>query len=418
MDNRGAFVCVAMLAGVMLAGCQNEGASVQRPEKILSMRQVVYDKPTYATLDSLWREYNEAYPSEEAYANWMYAARYAGNPNYTDLLEKGARLYPANPTLLYLRSMLHHGKPANLEAQALLERAVELDPSYMDPWFSLVIHYMERGEKERMDVALRTILESGIIADEVMDYSYNLVACLEKDAILVTNGDNDTYPGWILTRIVGYRPDIRLVNRSMLNTEWYPLALVEEGIPRLITSEELDSLRAALKDAPPSPAGPFGDALIERLAQACRRAGRPLYFSATLYHTEPVKQLLAPGRDLGLVTLVTPPSVSEAGQVRGVVAAWLAEFRTAGLDGWGLHYADDSRAGKMLVRNYGAALKSLLDRIANFAPEGRSGLFRWYRDHVVPVLPAAMREEFDRMWCDFTDITEISDWCRSRNLLN
>jgi len=289
----------------------------------------------------------------------------------------------------------------------------------MDPWFSLVIHYMERGQEEKVDVALRTILESGIIAEEVMDYSYNLFACLEKDAILVTNGDNDTYPGWILTRIVGYRPDIRLVNRSLLNTVWYPLGLVEEGLPRFITAGGLDSLHTALKEATPSPpAGPFGDALIERLAEACQTAGRPLYFSATLYHTEPVKRLLARGRDLGLATLVTPPPASEAIQVRNVVSAWLTEFRTAGLDGWGLRYAEDSRAGKMLVQNYGAALRSLLGRVANVAPESRSGLFHWYRDHVVPVLSVSMREESDRMWCNFTDIREIRAWCRSRNLLN
>ena len=205
----------------------------------------------------------------------------------------------------------------------------------------------------------------------------------------------------------------------MLNTVWYPLGLVEEGLPTLITAEELDSLHTALKDARPSPpAGPFGDALIERLAEACQTAGRPLYFSATLYHTEPVKRLLAPGRDLGLATLVTPPSASEASQVRDVVTVWLTEFRTAGLDGWGLRSAQDSRAGKMLVRNYGAALKALLGRVGKFAHESRSDLFRWYRDHVVPVLPASKRGEFDRMWCEFTDIRVIRDWCRSRNLLN
>ena len=65
------------------------------------MREVVYDTETYAQLDSLWKRYNEAYPSEEAYANWMYAARYAGIADYRSLLEAGVKLYPANPKLLY-----------------------------------------------------------------------------------------------------------------------------------------------------------------------------------------------------------------------------------------------------------------------------------------------------------------------------
>jgi hypothetical protein len=387
------------------------------------MRQVVYAAETYAQLDSLWERYNEAYPSEDAYANWMYAARYAGNARYRTLLEEGARRYPANPVLLYLRSMLQHGQRENLEAQTLLERAVELDPTFMDPWFSLVIHYMGRDEKEKVSVALRKILESGIIADEVMDYSYNMFACLEKDAILVTNGDNDTYPGWILTRVVGHRPDIRLVNRSLLNTEWYPLVLSLEGVPSMITTSELDSLRAAVveqlkgKGAQISPAGPFGDALLERLINACTNAGRPVYLSATLQHTDLVKRLLTTGRELGLATLVTPPKEADAVQMKHIANVWLREFRTAGLDSWAVRFAKESRAGKRLVQNYGAALRSQIDRIARSAPDTRLGLFRWYRDHLAALVPAYNRDDLERIWCRFDDIGEIREWCRSRNLL-
>ena len=411
-----------ILAALGLAGCQKEDLVVQRPEKIVSMREVVYDTETYANLDSLWKKYNQAYPSEDAYANWMYAARYAGDADYNSLLEAGVKLYPSNPKLLYLKSMLHHGQSRNLEALGLLERAVELDPAYTDPWFGLVIHYLERGEQEKMTVALRKLLESGAIADEVIDYSYNMLACLEKNAILVTNGDNDTYPGWALTRVVGYRPDIRLVNVSLLNTQWYPLMLPTEGVPNLVTSQTLDSLTAAyarsLKEqkGPHATRGPFSDFLIERLVSACRNAGRPVYFAATLQHSDVVKRYLATGRDLGLATLVTPPAESDAIQMRRLVDVWLHDFRTGGLDGWELRYAKQSRAGRMLVTNYGAALRSQMDRIIAFAPDSRLGLFRWYRDHLMALVPAYNRENLDRMWCRSDDIQEIREWCRSMNL--
>jgi tetratricopeptide (TPR) repeat protein len=420
----GVFIPVIM-ATLGFSGCQRENQAVQRPEKILSMREVVYDNETYAQLASLWKKYYETYPSEEAYANWMYAARYAGAANYSSLLEAGAKQYPANPTLLYLKSMLHHGQPQNLEALSLLERAVELDPSYTDPWFALVIHYLERGEQEKMNVALRKILEAGAIADEVMDYSYNMLACLEKDAILVTNGDNDTYPGWILTRVVGYRPDIRIVNQSLLNTDWYPRTLVDEGIPILITTSSLDSLQRAVEEqletlrktkGPYPEGGLLSNALIERLVSACRNAGRPVYFAATLQHTDAVKRLLPTGRGLGLVTLVTPSAESDANQIRKVVAVWLQDFRTGGLDGWGIRYARETRAGRMLVLNYGAALQSEMDRIIKYAPDSRLGLFRWYRDHVMALVPGDRRDDMNRMWCRSDDIGEIKEWCRSMNL--
>lgn len=111
-------------------------------------------------------------------------------------------------------------------------------------------------------------------------YARNMLIGLEKDAVIFTNGDNDTFPLWFIQEVEGYRTDVRVVNLSLLNTDWY-IRQCRDNEPKVPIAWN-DAQIARLQPVPTKDGWLLiRDLAVQHILQT-NRFRRPVYFAVTI----------------------------------------------------------------------------------------------------------------------------------------
>ena len=80
----------------------------------------------------------------------------------------------------------------------------------------LDLTYLQSKEEGRKQLTKEELYDPVILA-----FAQNLLTSCDKDGILFTQGDNDTYPLYYLQAVKGVRTDVLVVNLSLLGTSMY-----------------------------------------------------------------------------------------------------------------------------------------------------------------------------------------------------
>lgn len=245
-----------LLANILFI-ISTQGALAQIPEKIYGKNKVLKSNEYYLQQIPLWKNEVDKNPENaDAWFNYYRANRNAYIKGEEDNSQKSKGISRFDRLKNIVAEMEKHVPNSyeysyvkwlngnnDLSLFPYLEKAHILSPQSTEPIMSLIFYYEIKGDYIKRDENIDLYYKLGDYSPGLLNYSYNLLSALDKNAIIFTEGDKDTEAILLLTKGKKYRPDVRMLNVNMLLIKEYRERVFNElGIPQLefepITNEE------------------------------------------------------------------------------------------------------------------------------------------------------------------------------------
>jgi hypothetical protein len=207
-------------------------SKAQKAEPIMPITKVPMDNAYYTKQAQLWKaELDKNNTNTQAWYNYYRANRYMqiagendtvrGNSRFDRLktiIDEMEKKIPNSFEFNYLK-WLNSGN--DLSQFKYLEKAYALDPEREETYTDFISTYEMLMLPEKRDEFAQKLFEKGGVSPGYLNYNYNVLMSLKPNAIVLTVGDNDTYPLWILQAQFGIRKDVQVINLSMLYVDEY-----------------------------------------------------------------------------------------------------------------------------------------------------------------------------------------------------
>ncbi len=102
-----------------------------------------------------------------------------------------------------------------------IEKAYEIDPTRTEIYPDLLTHALMNSNSVKVKEYSSLWFNSNTTSPNILNFGYNMLASCEDNSVLITNGDNDTYPPIIVQNHLGYKPNVKVLNIYLLQKDKY-----------------------------------------------------------------------------------------------------------------------------------------------------------------------------------------------------
>jgi hypothetical protein len=283
---------------ILSISCNSGQSQQMKPEKVYRIVYEAQPNEWYQKQSELWKAEIDKNPNNpEAWYNYYNANRYS---NFEDLDKQSKKeklqkiiedMGKAIPET-YEYYLLKYWNSWNIEDLDLVERAYKINPQRPDTYYPFISKAKIEGNTELLKEFCDKLYKSKDVAPWLINYNYNVLMSLEKNAILITNGDNDTYPIWMLQNAKNIRQDITVINASMSVIEKYLINSLNEKNIRV----DYIKLKELAKEEKDKRYPAFSAKFIQELVREISKnyPDIPVYFALTVYkpYCKPFKENL------------------------------------------------------------------------------------------------------------------------------
>jgi hypothetical protein len=222
-------------------------AFAQKAEPVYSFVRVIHDFEWYQQQAKVWKnEIDNGTKNKMAWVYYFTANRMANacdskkweslKKDYflpkEDIIKLAEIAIPNSFELFYMK--IYDNSAGSEYGSGYILKAQKIKPydTLLLPW--LMNYYQFKNDKENIGIVSKKWFESNEMPIELLATAYDKLMSVDENGILLVNGDNDTYPFWILQNVQKIRTDVFVINVSLsLNDSYREAIFKENSIPPL-----------------------------------------------------------------------------------------------------------------------------------------------------------------------------------------